>query len=224
MEIKRNYTSNIVAFVCNIALVYVAYAICRIEYLLENWSLFSESFFRNSWTDILTGCWMFDTSAILYTNVIYAAFMLFPLHFKESKLWTNICRWMFVILNSIFIAINIVDSVYFQYTGRRTTMSVFSEFSNEGNMLSIMGTEFLRHWYLVIFAGVLFYGFYRLYVTPKGNIFFPDWEKAVSILRNSLCLFPPVHTAHDMWNERRGNYSRTPDNDKQRKPVCQSSC
>ena len=74
MEIKRNYTSNIVAFVYNIALVYVAYAICRIEYLLENWSLFSESFFRNSWTDILTGCWMFDTSAILYTNVIYAAY------------------------------------------------------------------------------------------------------------------------------------------------------
>lgn len=177
MEIKRNYTSNIVAFVCNIALVYVAYAICRIEYLLENWSLFSESFFRNSWTDILTGCWMFDTSAILYTNVIYAAFMLFPLHFKESKLWTSICKWMFVILNSIFIAISIIDSVYFQYTGRRTTMSVFSEFSNEGNMLSIMATEFLRHWYLVIFAGVLFYGLYKLYVTPKGNIFFPDWKR-----------------------------------------------
>jgi len=177
IEIKRNYTSNIIAFVCNIVLVYIMYAICRVEYLLENWNMFSDSFFQNSWADIITGCWMFDTSAILYTNILYIVFMLFPFHLKESKVWANICKWTFVILNSIFISMNIGDSVYFQYTGRRTTMSVFSEFSNESNMVSIFGAEFLRHWYLVLFACILFYGLHRLYVMPKGHIFFPNWKK-----------------------------------------------
>ena len=175
--IQRNNISNIIAFIGNMLLVYIAYAICRVEYLLENWSLFSDSFFNNSWADIITGCWMFDTSAILYTNVLYAAFMLFPFHLKESQVWANICKWLFVITNSVFIAINIADSVYFQYTGRRTTMSVFNEFSNENNMLSIMGAEFIRHWYLVLFALLLFYALHKLYIMPKGNIFFPNWKK-----------------------------------------------
>ncbi len=169
--------SNIVAFVGNILLVYIVYALCRVEFVLENWSTFSDEFFNNSWSDIVKGSCMFDTSAILYTNILYAVMMLFPLHLKESDTWNKICKWTFGIVNSICIIMNVTDSVYFQYTGRRTTLSVFREFSNEGNMFTIMGAEILRHWYLILFAIILIWGLFALYVSPKGNIFFPNWKK-----------------------------------------------
>lgn len=169
--------SNVVAFVCNLLLVYLVYAICRIEFVLENWNIFSDTLFTNSWSDIIIGCWMFDSSAILYTNSLFALMMLFPFHLKESDVWQRICRWVFVVVNSICVAMNVGDSVYFQYTGRRTTMSVFSEFSNESNMLAIFGAEFLRHWYLVLFAVLLFIALYVFYVFPKGYLSIPNWNK-----------------------------------------------
>lgn len=54
--------------------------------------------------------------------------------------------------NLIVIIMNLMDTVYFQYTHRRTTASVFSEFKNEGNLGGIIGTELLNHWYLTLFA------------------------------------------------------------------------
>lgn len=115
--------------------------------------------------------------------------MLFPFHLKESNTWSRICKWVFVITNSICIAMNIGDSVYFQYTGRRTTMSVFSEFSNESNMASIFGAEFLRHWYLVLFACIIFYALHRLYVMPKGLIFWKNWKKLSHYYAIHLIIF-----------------------------------
>ncbi len=96
---------------------------------------------------------MFDSSAILYTNALYALLMLVPLHWKEQCGWQRVAKWVYFLVNSIAITINLADAVYFPYTGRRTTASVFSEFSTEGNLLNIFGVEVIKHWYLVL-AGV----------------------------------------------------------------------
>ena len=174
IRIKRTNYSNIVAFFCNFLLIYIVYALCRLEYVLENWHTFAPTIFQNYWIDIVFGSWRFDTSAILYTNLLYILFMLFPIHAKENDTWQKVCRWLFVIVNSLCVAANIIDSVYFQYTGRRTTTSVFSEFSNEGNMLNIMGAELLRHWYLVLFAAMLFFMLYAFYTFPHGKLTLTD--------------------------------------------------
>ena len=92
--------------------------------------------------------------------------MLLP--FKQSG-YQQCCKWLYLIINGVALAINLADSVYFQYTMRRTTTTVFSEFSNEGNLGSIIGTEFIHHWYLVLlFVGVM-WPLWRLYATPKKH-------------------------------------------------------
>ena len=62
---------------------------------------------------------------------------------------------------------NLMDSVYFQYTGRRSTVSVFSGFANENNIASIMLTEFVHHWYLVLAFAFLVYILWRCYTKPR---------------------------------------------------------
>ncbi len=151
------------------AMAYVAYMLCRIEYVAENWSALGSSLFANPLSGLLAGSLKFDTSAILYTNILYALMMLLPLHYKESRLWQKTAKWLFVIVNSIAVITNLADSVYFRYTGKRTTMSVLQEFENEGNMGSILGAEVINHWYLFLLGIVMIYLLWRLYVMPKGK-------------------------------------------------------
>lgn len=153
-SIRASYISCIHAFLLNLLLAYVIYMVCRGIFFLENYHLYKESWQQLSFGDIIKGGLLFDTSAILYTNALYALMMLLPLHIKERNSWQSCARGLFILVNSIAVIMNLADAVYFQYTGRRSTTSVFREFSNENNIISIASTELLNHWYLVL-AGVL---------------------------------------------------------------------
>ncbi|MBO7046204.1 MAG: sulfatase-like hydrolase/transferase [Prevotella sp.] len=148
----------IVATAWNLLLVYLVYQIARCEYYFENASYLSYT------SDVFRGGLLFDTSAIIYTNALYILLMLLP--FRQNG-YQQFCKWLYLIINGIALAMNLADSVYFQYTMRRTTTTVFSEFSNEGNLGSIIGTEFIHHWYLVLlFVGIMWL-LWRLYAMPK---------------------------------------------------------
>jgi phosphoglycerol transferase MdoB-like AlkP superfamily enzyme len=152
--------SPLLAVLWNLLLVYVVYQIARLEYYLENLEYLTYSF--NTWR----GGLLFDTSAIIYTNALYILLMLLP--FRQSG-YQQCCKWLYLIINGVALAINLADSVYFQYTMRRTTTTVFSEFSNEGNLGSIIGTEFIHHWYLVLLFVSVMWILWRLYATPKKH-------------------------------------------------------
>lgn len=169
IQLQKSFISNPLAFIYNIILIYIVYGICRLAYLFENWDILSAGFDTLSFWKAFKGCWMFDTAAILYTNVLYAVLMLVPLHHKESDVWQTVAKWVYVLCNSLCIVANLADAVYFQYTGRRTTATVFSEFSNEGNIGGIIGIELLRHWYLVLLGILLIVGLILLYAKPGGE-------------------------------------------------------
>ena len=150
-------------FLLNLIIIYISYGICRVAFVMENWGLFASDFQWSSVPEMLHGAWMFDTSAILYTNILYALLMLIPLHYKETRGWQITAKWIYIIVNGVCIATNLADCVYFKYTMRRTTASIFSEFSNEGNMGSIIGVEFLRHWYLVLLFVIMILAMWKWY-------------------------------------------------------------
>lgn len=176
MKLKKSYISSPIAFVCNLVMMYLVYGICRLAYLFENWSVLSAGFDTLSFSDAFKGCWLFDSSAILYTNVLYAVLMLIPLQVKETNLWQSVAKWVYVVINTICIVANLVDVVYFQYTGRRTTTSVFSEFSHESNLAGVFGVELLNHWYLLLLGVLLIAALIFLYVKPQGKLTFNGWK------------------------------------------------
>ena len=149
----------IVAVIWNILLVYVVYQIARLAYFFENTQLLHYN------SDVFRGGLLFDTSAIVYTNALYVVLMIAVGAFslKGQKAF----KWLYLTINGLALAINLADAVYFQYTMRRTTTTVFGEFSNEGNLGSIFGTEFINHWYLVLLFVVVMWGLYKLYAMPR---------------------------------------------------------
>lgn len=144
--------------------------LCRFVFIFENWNLYQNSFFDNNLYDLLCGSLRFDTSAIMYTNAIYALLMLIPLHYKERNRWQNVAKYIFIAINAVGITMNLVDTVYFQFTGRRTTISVFKEFENEDNLSNVLGTACLQHWYLVLIGLLMIVALWFFYVHPNGKL------------------------------------------------------
>ena len=188
-QVLNRIYSPLLAVLWNLLLVYFVYQIARLEYYVEN-----RDYLSYTW-DIFQGGLLFDTSAILYTNALYVVMMLFPLHWKENKIYHKVCQWLFVVVNSITFAINLADSVYFRYTMRRTTTTVFEEFSNEGNLGSIIGTEFFNHWYLVLLFALVVFLLWRCYVEPSINSHSLKWWRYDVACLLSLLLFAPFCVA-----------------------------
>ena len=153
--------------IVNILLLYLAYMATRIAFLLENYSTYEHVFSSPKFWDIFWGGIYFDTSAIAYTNALYILLVLFPLHLKENAKWQQFCKWLYLFVNGLGLATNLGDAVYFQYTGRRTTIAFFSEFGADDKLGSIVGLEFLRHWYLVLLFIALMALLWRCYLTPS---------------------------------------------------------
>lgn len=142
----------ILLLIGHLLLVYVIYMVTRVAYVLENGTAFADLLSTNDIGNLIEGSLRFDTTAILYTNVIIILMVLLPYPLKYKAKAT---RWIFTLVNGLAIAMNLADAVYFRFTGRRTTMTVLQEFQNEDNIGSIMTTEIMRHWYLVLTGVVL---------------------------------------------------------------------
>lgn len=196
-KIKRFLTYNsfapLLTVVCNLMLAYVVYFVCRIVFLLTNYSSFSDNLTAGHLMEMLRGGFLFDSSAIMYTNVLWIVMVLFPLHLKETPTYRKVCKWLFVVVNSLAVVMNLCDCVYFQYTSRRTTSTVFSEFSHEGNLAGIFGTELIRHWNLLLIGVVLIYALWRLYLShnlKRHTICW--WRYSLATLVSILLMVPCI--------------------------------
>ena len=169
--LKRLIHSNIGSAVLNMLLAYLVWMLSRVAFFAENWSTFAPYMSWSLLWSMVRGALVFDTSALLYVNSLYLVLMLLPLHLKERAGFHKGLRWLFVASNAIGLAMNLMDAVYFQYTGRRSTVTVFTEFAAEGNITSIILTEFLRHWYLVLAFIALVFILWRCYTRPRLEVY-----------------------------------------------------
>lgn len=153
----------------NIILSYIVFMLVRIIFFVTNLGYFIDYMSWSLVLDMLKGSIVFDTSAIIYVNALYVVLTLLPIHKKETDGYYTFTKCVYMVLNGLALLLNMVDCVYFQYTGRRTTATVFSEFSNEGNLISIFGTELLNHWYLVILFVLIIWAMWKFYMKPKAQ-------------------------------------------------------
>lgn len=179
-KVYRIFDNELLALIWNILLAILVYMACRFLYWAENHQSFSLS--AAQWMQILQGGLKFDLSAILYTNILLIILLSFPFHLKE-KIHPLIGKILFVLMNSIAVVVNLSDAVYFKFTGRRTTSTVFHEFASEDNLTAIFAKEFVNHWYLVLAGAFLIFVLLKFY------------KKPVYTRPAKLTLYYPVKTA-----------------------------
>ena len=178
---------------CNLLIAYVVYFLARLIYFFENYSYFSQNLSFSHVLEMLRGGLVFDTSAILVTNIPYIVLMLFPIHYKESAIYQKLCRAVFLIINGLALAINLCDAVYFRFTMRRTTTTVFSEFANEENLGGVFLKETINHLYLLVLFVVMVWAMYRLYrMTGLKHKELTWWHYDLATLLSLAALAPFV--------------------------------
>lgn len=165
-KLKSILTSNPAGIVINLLVVYLCYFICRLAFLFENWRLFADVLNFDVFIRIMRGGFLFDTSAIFYTNALIIILYLLPLHIKENKPYHLITKILYVIINSVAVCLNLADAVFFEFHKHRTSMEVFEEFHGENNLGSLLGVELVNHWYFVLLAAALIFLLWKCYRMP----------------------------------------------------------
>ena len=151
------------------------FTISRIGFYFYNKNLFAEIPF-GKFMRILGGGLKFDVSAILYTNALFFILYLIPQPFRYHKIYKSILKWIFYIFNSIILAANVIDFIYYKFTLRRTTFKVFGEFKNEENGAKFFFKFIYDYWYAVIFwialVALMVYLFKKIKFNLKDKILF----------------------------------------------------
>ena len=166
--LKTTFGSPI-ALVFNLLLAYAIFFVARLTYFFVNYSYFIDGLSASSLWMWVRGSLLFDTTAILYTHILYIVMMLLPLWRKENPVYHQVCKWVFMVVNALSLAINLADSVYFPFTLRRTTTSVFREFDNENNIAGILFHNAITHWYLILIFILILWLANKLYVMPHTD-------------------------------------------------------
>ena len=172
MKIEKDcvlgYLSPIGTVVWNLGMAYVVYFIARLVFLVTNYSFYEGHLAFPHLMEMLGGGLVFDTAAILVTNSLYIVILLLTP-------WRRLAQWVYVVINAVALAVNLADCVYFRFTMRRTTTTVFNEFQNENNLAGVIGTEMVNHWYLVLLFIILVYAMWKLYRSPGKAVPVGKW-------------------------------------------------
>src|SRR5690606_3351993 len=143
-------------------LLLVIYTLLRWGFYLYNQSLFPNISPAQLGFMCLGGI-KFDISALLYINSLYILLEALPHPYRYRASYQNSCKWIFVITNSMGITANVIDFAYYQFTLKRTTGTVFDQFSHEQNKLQFTLDFIIDYWYLCIILILLIYVLIPLY-------------------------------------------------------------
>ncbi len=165
-----------VALAMRLLILLLVYAILRLGFYGFNIVQFPQVSF-NELMLMMFGGIKFDIVALLYINVLYILLEAIPIPFKYNQAYRKVTKWIFVVTNSIGIALNLVDFAYYPFTLKRTTGTVFGQFANEENIGKLFFDFGMEYWYLILGFALIIWGLIKIYdlvIVEKPKVF--NWK------------------------------------------------
>lgn len=197
--------------VYRLLLLLLLYTLCRLLFYSLNNHLFDNITFSHLTTLFGAGL-TFDISAIFYINILYITGQIVPVGFRYNTIYQKVLKWMFVSTNSLFLLFNCIDFVYFRFTLRRTTLSVFHEFANDAgnfNLIAKLAADFwwvITIWLIMVCILIFAYGAVKLkkpitqsvvlYNVKQAAIMFISLWVVIVGIRGGLQDLPPININH----------------------------
>lgn len=150
---------NYILLLYRLGLLLLVYTICRMIFYLFNMDYFAEATGGQLSYAFLLGL-RFDLTAIFAINSLYIIASLLPFNFQKRAGYNLFLKILYLALNLPLLYLNIIDSEYFKYTGKRTTFDVLLFYSDIQDQA---GQLFFSYWYislLVLIAGLILWRFY----------------------------------------------------------------
>ena len=151
--------------VVNFLLLIVVYMLSRWVFFYMNKSSFPDVTFEDMMTICLGGL-RFDISALCYLNMLCITLQFLPIKVRDTVWYQRIVKTLFIVINALGIAVNAADIVYFEFGGRRTTFTIFSEFGGESNLGTIFLNSITNYWEVWLFGIAMIAIIAFLYYNP----------------------------------------------------------
>src|SRR5437764_14614712 len=113
---KRNIYTALLSY---LLLAMLFYSICRIGFYLFNISVFG-SMPPGAFLQVMWGGLVFDLAAVLYSNILFILMLIIPHPYRFNKKYKQVLKWVFIVVNALAIATNVVDFIYYKFTLART--------------------------------------------------------------------------------------------------------
>lgn len=149
-----SFSNYYLLIIWRLLLAYIIYTLCRAVFLIYNLDLLQPMSGADLW-NIFRGGLMFDTTAILYTNILYLVLSFIPAPFVFNRIYQKILRILYVTVNFICVCMNLGDTVYFPFSMRRVSMTFFSEFTGDINFGTIFLESLAMFWYITLIGIIL---------------------------------------------------------------------
>lgn len=149
MNQKKRQQSVYLILIYQFVLLLALYALCRLGFFMINKSLFKHLTSGEIGYTFLGGI-KFDIVALLYINSLYIVLQSIPFPFKYHPNYQKFAKWLFIVTNCVGFLANFIDFAYYKFTLKRTTGSVFSQFSHEQNKMKLTADFLLEYWHLLL--------------------------------------------------------------------------
>ena len=142
-----------------ILLAYIFYFIARILFYFYNADLLRV----DSISDFAALCYhglAFDTTAILYVNLLFIIFSILPIHRNTNSGYQKFLFYLYFITNLAAYATNYIDFIYYKYTQARTTIVALNVIEHETNKAKLFLSFLVDYWHVFL----LLVGFSALWI------------------------------------------------------------
>ncbi len=131
-------------------IILILFSFSRILFYLFNLSFFSDISTLEFWKIIFYGI-RFDISTVLIINSPFIILNIIPLKIRYNKAYQFLGKLYFYIINTIGLAANFIDIIYFRFTLKRTTSDIFNFLANEeSEIINLLPQFFIDFWYIFI--------------------------------------------------------------------------
>jgi phosphoglycerol transferase MdoB-like AlkP superfamily enzyme len=147
-----------------LGLVLGAYFLLRVLFLFCNHSLLAGASFAQLARAFLHG-FRFDLSAVAASNAPFILLTLLPWR-QPGPAYERLTKIVFVALNGLFLAINVIDLEFFKFTGRRFTFDLL----RMGNDAGVKWNTLLSYYWPLVLLGLgLIAALYFCYGRPAAG-------------------------------------------------------
>ncbi|MFZ4260679.1 LTA synthase family protein [Sphingobacterium sp. HJSM2_6] len=158
----RGWFAPYLALALRFITLLIIYTIMRVGFYYFNKAQFPQVDISGLIT-MMAGGIRFDIVALFYINLLYILMVSLPFPFKYQDLYQKIAKWVFIVCNTIGIAVNLIDFPYYPFTLKRTTGTVFEQFANEENITSLFFDFLLDYWYFLLVFILLIWFLFKAY-------------------------------------------------------------
>ena len=173
----QNYYKHLLLLVKRLILVMVLMTVTRLIFYIFNYSLFANLSAKQVIMHFIYGL-RFDLATVFLFNLPLILFSVLPDIFLKYRWYHAFLKILFIAVNSSLVAVNLIDTKFYEFEGKRLTADFFSKEWLGNDFLTLL-PEFLKdYWYMLLIFVAFIYLFVRVY--PNYH------KKATAVKKNNL--------------------------------------